>query len=219
MTDGLVIPELDAGPFLLRPFRTGDLPVIQEAAADPYIPVISSVPVPYSAADGLAFVQRQHDRAREGVGYSLAIADRAGDRAVGQIGLWLTELAEGRAATGYWIAPSGRGRGAAVHALAAVARWALTDLAVPRVHLHVEPWNTASIRTAERAGFRREGLLRSWMELGGERRDMLLYARVAADEQAPPAPSMMSPGVDAVGARTISSPDGRTPAAMAAGTT
>ncbi|MFD0596575.1 hypothetical protein ACFQZ4_33620 [Catellatospora coxensis] len=70
MTDGLVIPELDAGPFLLRPFRTGDLPVIQEAAADPYIPVISSVPVPYSAADGLAFVQRQHDRAREGVGYS-----------------------------------------------------------------------------------------------------------------------------------------------------
>ncbi|MEV0456377.1 hypothetical protein [Catellatospora methionotrophica] len=41
------------------------------------------------------------------------------------------------------------------------------------------------MRTAERAGFQREGLLRSWMELGGQRRDMLLYARVAAD--GPPA--------------------------------
>ncbi|GAB4048351.1 GNAT family N-acetyltransferase [Catellatospora paridis] len=188
MTDGLVIPELDAGPFLLRPFGAGDLPLIEEAAADPYIPVISSVPVPYSEADGLAFVQRQHDRAREGVGYSLAIVDRAEDRAVGQIGLWVTELAEGRAATGYWIAPSGRGRGAAGHALAAVACFALTDLAIPRVHLHIEPWNTASVRTAERAGFRREGLLRSWMELGGIRRDMLLFARLAADEPGPAAP-------------------------------
>lgn len=185
MTDGLVIPELDAGPFLLRPFRVGDLPLIEEAAADPYIPVISSVPVPNTEAAGLAFVQRQHDRARECVGYSLAIIDRAEDRAVGQIGLWVTELVEGRAATGYWVAPSARGRGAAGHALAAVARFALIDLAIPRVHLHVEPWNTASVRTAERAGFRREGLLRSWMELGGVRRDMLLFARLAADEPGP----------------------------------
>ncbi|MEU7825386.1 GNAT family protein [Catellatospora sp. NPDC049133] len=188
MTDGLVLPELDAGPFLLRAFRPGDLPLLEEAAADPYIPVISSVPVPYTEAEGLAFVRRQHDRARECVGYSLAIADRAEGRAVGQIGLWLTEIGEGRAATGYWIAPSARGRGAAGHALAAVAHWALADLAIPRVHLHVEPWNTASIRTAERAGFRREGLLRSWMELGGERRDMLLYARLAADGQAASTP-------------------------------
>jgi RimJ/RimL family protein N-acetyltransferase len=42
----------------------------------------------------------------------------------------------------------------------------------------VEPWNTASLRTAERAGFTREGLLRSWQRVGEQRRDMYTYARL-----------------------------------------
>ena len=52
---------------------------------------------------------------------------------------------------------------------------------VPRVELHVEPWNTASVRTAELAGFTWEGLMRGWQEIGGERRDLYLYARLASD--------------------------------------
>jgi ribosomal-protein-alanine N-acetyltransferase len=36
----------------------------------------------------------------------------------------------------------------------------------------------ASIKTAERAGYEREGLLRSHQEIGGRRRDMLLYASI-----------------------------------------
>ncbi len=51
-----------------------------------------------------------------------------------------------------------------------------------RIELTIEEWNIASVRTAERAGFRREGLLRSHQKIGGRRRDMLIYAvtRVAA---------------------------------------
>ena len=59
--------------------------------------------------------------------------------------------------------------------------WAHHELEVPRLELYVEPWNTASIRTAEGAGFRREGLLRGWQEVGGERKDMFMYARLSAD--------------------------------------
>jgi RimJ/RimL family protein N-acetyltransferase len=76
---------------------------------------------------------------------------------------------------------SARGRGAAALAVAALAGWALGELGIPRVELYVEPWNSASIRSAERAGFRREGLLRSWQELDGERKDMLMYSRLPAD--------------------------------------
>jgi RimJ/RimL family protein N-acetyltransferase len=47
-----------------------------------------------------------------------------------------------------------------------------------RIELYIEPWNTGSIGTAERAGYQREGLLRSHQEIGGRRRDMLLYASV-----------------------------------------
>jgi len=44
------------------------------------------------------------------------------------------------------------------------------------LELYVEPWNVGSWRTAEHAGFQREGLMRSWQELGGLRRDMYMYA-------------------------------------------
>jgi GNAT superfamily N-acetyltransferase len=69
--------------------------------------------------------------------------------------------------------PSARGRGLAAAALTAFA-WSIP--ALHRIELYIEPWNTGSIRTAERAGYQREGLLRSHQEIGGRRRDMLLYA-------------------------------------------
>jgi RimJ/RimL family protein N-acetyltransferase len=81
---------------------------------------------------------------------------------------------------------SARGRRAAVRSLQALALWAFRDLRIPRLQLYVEPWNTASIVTAERAGFAREGLMRSWQEVGGSRRDMYMYARLPGD----PVPSI-----------------------------
>ena len=78
----------------------------------------------------------------------------------------------GRASVGYWVVPSARGRRAAGFAVASLAAWVFDQLAIPRLELHVEPWNVASIRTAERAGFVREGLLRSWQGVGDERRDV-----------------------------------------------
>ncbi|WP_433603223.1 GNAT family N-acetyltransferase [Nocardia sp. CA-135953] len=45
-----------------------------------------------------------------------------------------------------------------------------------RIELYIEPWNTGSIRVAESGGYLREGLLHSYEEIGGTRRDMFLYA-------------------------------------------
>jgi RimJ/RimL family protein N-acetyltransferase len=177
----LSVPRLTAGPFVLRPFALDDVDVVREASADPLIPLITTVPAVFTADEGRRFIERQWSRAERGTGYSFAIADGATGRAVGQAGLWLKDAAEGRASVGYWVAGSARGRGAAGCAVRALARWAHDELRIPRVELHVEPWNAASIRTAERAGFRREGLLRGWQEIGGERRDLFVYARLADD--------------------------------------
>ena len=49
---------------------------------------------------------------------------------------------------------------------------------IVRAQLYVEPWNTASSRTAERAGYERERLLRSWRRVGEEWRDMYSYSKV-----------------------------------------
>lgn len=50
---------------------------------------------------------------------------------------------------------------------------------VHRVQLYVEPWNESSWRVAEACGYVREGLLRSWQQVGSERKDMFVYSVVA----------------------------------------
>ena len=54
--------------------------------------------------------------------------------------------------------------------------WTLPELF--RLEAFIEPSNQASVRTAEAAGFEYEGLLRSFIPIGGRRRDMGVHALV-----------------------------------------
>jgi ribosomal-protein-alanine N-acetyltransferase len=176
MEQPLDVPELAAGEgFTLRPWRLSDLDLVREASEDDHIPLITTVPSLFSDAEGVAFVERQWERATTRAGYSFVIVNPAGEP-VGNMGLWLKDLGQGRASLGYWVVKSARGRGAAGIALEAVAGWARRELRIPRLELYVEPWNSASMRTAERVGFQREGLMRSWQQVGAERRDMFMYS-------------------------------------------
>jgi len=185
MSAALIVPTLGAGPFRLRPFTLADIDAVREVSSDPLIPLITTVPATFTEDEGRRFIERQWARAEQGTGYSFAIADAATDRAVGQVGLWLKDISDGRASVGYWVTGSARGHGAAAFAVQILAQWAHHELQVPRLELYVEPWNTASIRTAERAGFQREGLLRSWQDVGGTRKDMYMYSRLPADPVQP----------------------------------
>ncbi|MBY8877990.1 GNAT family N-acetyltransferase [Actinacidiphila acidipaludis] len=187
MNGALRVPVLVAGDFVLRPWRMEDLPLVHEASSDPYIPLLTSVPAVYSDEAGERFVRRQWQRASDGVGYSFVIADRQ-DLPLGVMSLRMRDAPEGRASLGYWLVESARGRGAVAAALRAVSTWAFEELSIARLELYVEPWNTASARSAERAGFQREGLLRSWQRIGEERRDMTMYALLATDAREAAAP-------------------------------
>ena len=176
-----VLPDLElTGPGLrLRPFRMGDLGLIEEASADSFIPLLTTVPSTFTPEEGAAFIHRQLGRRLGGEGWSLAIHDDAGERAIGQIGLWLRNAHKGRAEIGYWVVASARGSGLAASATRLLSEWALENLDVSRLSLFIEPWNTASIRTAESAGYEREGLLKSWERVDGVAKDMLSFVRLA----------------------------------------
>jgi len=175
------LPVLEAGPYRLRGFEFRDVTMVMEAAFDPLIPLIASLPARSSEEAAREFVERQRHRLRDGYGYSYVIAESSADRGVGSIGLWLRDLDLGRATVGYWVVASARDHGAARHALASLGAWAVGELGIPRIQLHVEPWNVPSIRTAEGAGFKCEGLLRSWEVVGAERRDMYVYSVISSD--------------------------------------
>lgn len=58
--------------------------------------------------------------------------------------------------------------------------WALAPpMQLRRVELLIDVANEASQRTAERAGYLREGVLHSYLEAKGRRWDVAIYARVA----------------------------------------
>ncbi|MEU0158937.1 GNAT family protein [Streptomyces sp. NPDC006261] len=180
--DPLTVPSMSAGPdFVLRPWEMSDLSLVREAAQDRYIPLITTIPPRYSEEAAEAFVRRQWDRAATGAGYPFAIVRSRDRRPVGSIGLWLRDLPEGRASIGYWMVASGRGQGVTRAALRTVTGWALRDLGVPRLQLFIEPWNTASARIAEDVGYRHEGVLRGWQQVGDERRDMAVYGLLNSD--------------------------------------
>lgn len=174
------------GPVILREFSDADLPMVQELSADPYVPLIGTLPPNATRQEALDYIDRQRGRLAEGIGFSFAIAEAGTGRGVGGIGLWLAGLDNGRATAGYSVTPGERGRGLASAALTALACFAWTIPELHRIELYIEPWNTGSVRTAERAGFGREGLLRSHQEIGGHRRDMLLYAAIREDPPAQP---------------------------------
>jgi [ribosomal protein S5]-alanine N-acetyltransferase len=136
----------------VRPFGPADLLLVEEASNDDFIPLITTVPKVYSDAEGRAFVERQQRRLVSGEGWSLAVVDREIHKSVGQIGLWISQIGKGRADIGYWIVRSARGRGLAAEALNVLSDWAFETIDVYRLSLFIEPWNTASTRTAERSG-------------------------------------------------------------------
>ena len=181
--DSAQLPDWPSGPVahglvILREFSAVDLRMVQELSTDPYVPLIGTLPPNASRQEAQDYIDRQRGRLAEGTGFSLAIAEADTDRAVGGIGLWLAGLSHGRATAGYSVMPSARGRGVASAALTALTVFAWTISALHRIELYIEPWNAASVKTAERTGYEREGLLRSHQEIGGRRRDMLLYAAI-----------------------------------------
>ncbi len=166
------------GSILLREFTDDDVQLALALGEDPYVPLIGTLPPFPTLQDAREWVQRQRDRYTDGYGLAFAVEDIASGRAVGTIGLWLRNMPAGRATVGYSVSPAHRGRGVGSSALRAITEFAWTVPELHRIELYIEPWNAGSIHVAETAGYQREGLLRSHQEIGGSRRDMLLYATV-----------------------------------------
>jgi [ribosomal protein S5]-alanine N-acetyltransferase len=166
------------GSIVLRPFTDDDVDFAIELGEDPYVPLIGTLPAHPTRQQASAWIDRQHGRYADGAGLPFVIADAESGRAVGMVGLWLRNLPEGRGSVGYSVAPAHRGRGVAGSGLRAITAFAWTIPSLHRIEAYIEPWNTGSVRVAESAGYQREGLLRRYREIGGSRRDVLLYATV-----------------------------------------
>jgi RimJ/RimL family protein N-acetyltransferase len=106
----------------------------------------------------------------------LMMLDRAGGRMVGSVSVFHADWWVRSAEIGYHVRSDARGRGYATEALAAVARWVLTEGGMQRAWLSINTGNAASARVAQKAGFRREGTLRRAARGDDGLHDVVVYS-------------------------------------------
>jgi RimJ/RimL family protein N-acetyltransferase len=171
---------LSDGVVALRFFVEDDVPAIATACAEPEIARwLDQVPQPYSEDDARAYVELCETAWSEGTMSTFAITEAETGELLGSIGVrHLAGLNQGTSEVGYWVKRDARGGGVATRALRLVASWALAQPGVKRLQLRADTENEASWRVAEKAGFRREGVLRAarYNPRLGRRSDFALYS-------------------------------------------
>jgi RimJ/RimL family protein N-acetyltransferase len=94
-------------------------------------------------------------------------------RPVGAFGNWEIGVA---------LFPDYRGRGIGTEAQVQLTRYLFDTTAAERIQAATEADNRAEQRSLEKAGFRREGVLRAWGIRAGHWRDGVMYSRLRSDD-------------------------------------
>lgn len=175
-------PPLRTSQFALRLFRAGDVDAVVAAGRDPQITGHTFMPRDPNQAKAIAWIDRAISAWELGA-CRLAInaVDDPTERCIGQVGIVLREI-PGNAEAVYWLLDEARGSGWAAQALELVTRWAFEDLGIERVEVLVDLDNEASLKTAEIAGFTREGIRRGYEQVPDRGRvDLWCLSRLSTD--------------------------------------
>jgi RimJ/RimL family protein N-acetyltransferase len=151
LTDGVVT---------LRRWELGDVPALVDAIdGDPEITnFLELIPQPYREAEARLWVDAAAVMWSDRSASPFAVL--ADGRVVGGAGINWIDRGDAVGDIGYWLRRDARGRGYTTRAVLLLARWAF-DLGCERLQIRADTENEASMRVAERAGFQREGVLRS----------------------------------------------------------
>jgi RimJ/RimL family protein N-acetyltransferase len=172
-------PSLEGPRVRLRPWRADDADAVFTACQDADIQRWTLVPVPYRREDAETFVGPVAARTWAEGGALFAVEPAGGGHLLGSMGLH--SLEEGLGAVGWWTVPAARGHGLTAEALRVLSRWVLEELGATRLEALVLAGNTASLRVAERAGYRVEGVLRRRLLHRGERLDVVMTSLLDTD--------------------------------------
>jgi RimJ/RimL family protein N-acetyltransferase len=187
---GVLAPKrFTANGLLLRPLCEADEPALEEAMRDPGVlqwgvgRAVASAP---AAERARIWLTSRLTGWTAGTA-AFALTDPDDGTFLGYLGLRDVHRVPDQAVAGYWVTPSARGRAVAARALDAASTWAFTPerdggLGLHRVALDHALVNEASCRTALRAGFTVEGVMReSFVAPDGTRHDSHLHARLVTD--------------------------------------
>jgi ribosomal-protein-alanine N-acetyltransferase len=139
----------------------------------------TTVPSPYGEEDYKEFLEKARRSFESGTAYAFAVVDAPHGALIASTSL--TIVADGIDEVGYFVHAGLRRKGIGKRAVKLISRWALDDLGLARLQITISSENTASQRLAESAGYRREGVLCSWLEFKGARVDAVMHSLLPGD--------------------------------------
>lgn len=110
---------------------------------------------------------------------NFAVCDRDNGPALGRVSLY--GFRDANAEVGYIFARAAQGKGYASEAVTALLDYAFETRGLHRIALDIDPENSASIRLAQRLGFRWEGHFRESFLREGQYLDSIYYAMLAQE--------------------------------------
>ena len=176
------LPHLHAGDVVLRPWSGDDAAALFELWRGADIPSEAGVVGFTDRTEASQRIEIWTRLVEAGENLRYAITDARTGALLGAVALTSVRWDDSTAEASYWLGGGdARGRGAATLALDALTRFCFDELGLARVELLIEPSNEPSHAVALRAGFVREGVLRSCVELDGVRVDMVMWSRLPTD--------------------------------------
>jgi RimJ/RimL family protein N-acetyltransferase len=168
------------GPTAVRPWRDSDVPELARICQDPEIPRWTTVPSNYGEADARSYLLHRHDAILAGTAAPFAIVStEPEEELIGSISLVRVVWEHLRAEVGYFLSREARGGGHATRAVGLICGWTFRSLGFERIDLYAATDNLPSRRVAERCGFQREAVLRSFMRGRDGQLDMVAFGLLA----------------------------------------
>ena len=161
-------------------FAERHLPAFEGILDDADIKRFTRLPVPAPPDFPRMWLSRYEQGRRDGTSEAFAVEDEAGEF-LGCVMAFGIEADAKTGELGYLVAPSARGRGVGTAALRLLTKWGFGERGLLRLELMISVDNEASKVVAERAGYVKEGVLRSVYVKQDLREDHELWSCLPTD--------------------------------------
>ncbi|MDQ4121343.1 MAG: GNAT family N-acetyltransferase [Acidobacteriota bacterium] len=173
--------ELSNNFVKIRRYCADDIPLLFEAARESVnemFPWTVWCHPDYTLEESQSFVLLSETAWEQKTGFNFAVFDQSSNLFLGGVGFSRIDRKNNFANLGYWVRSSQTKRGVATAAALLAAKFGFEDLGLNRIEILMAIENVASRRVAEKAGAKREGILRNRLLLHNRPHDALIYSLI-----------------------------------------
>ena len=163
--------------FVLRSYRNGDEKSLTENINNKKIYRNTlHIPYPYTLKDAKKWIAKNLKEAKKKNPTKINFVIDINNEVAGSVGL--SKIEGYRAEIGYWLAEKYWGKGIMTKAVKSVTKFGFEKLKLRRIYAEIFPFNKASRRVLEKAGYKFEGILRKAVKKDNKFLDVYLFAKV-----------------------------------------